>query len=271
MFRFITESIRLINLNISKKERNYMQLKNKNIVVTGGNSGIGLATAQLLVQEGAKVLITGRNQASLDQAVSLIGDNILALQADAAQISEAQKLANYAKTHLGSLDGIFINAGIARFAPLEAVDEAFFESQFNTNVKGAFFTLQKLVPLLNEGSSIVLNASVAPHKGMATASVYAATKAALRSFARTLGAELLPRGIRINVVSPGPITTPIYDRLELSEAEKGGWIESMTASNPMKRFGTPQEVAQSVLFFLSPASSYITGTELLVDGGLGEF
>lgn len=248
-----------------------MQFKNKQIVITGGNSGIGQATAKLLVEKGAKVLITGRNQATLDQTVKTIGDNILALQADTAQISEAEKLADYVKTHLGQLDGLFINAGIAQFAPLEAVTEEHFDSQFNTNVKGAFFTLQKLSPLLKEGSSIVLNASVVYHKGFATAGVYAATKAALRSFARTLGAELLPRGIRINVVSPGPITTPIYDRLGIPEAEKAGWAESMRASNPMKRFGTPEEVAQTVLFYLSPASSYITGTELLVDGGLGEF
>jgi NAD(P)-dependent dehydrogenase (short-subunit alcohol dehydrogenase family) len=248
-----------------------MQFKNKQIVITGGNSGIGQATAKLLVEQGAKVLITGRNQATLDQTVKEIGDNILALQADTAQISDADKLAAYVKTHLGQLDGLFINAGIGQFAPLEAVTEDHFDSQFNTNVKGAFFTLQKLAPLLKDGSSIVLNASVVHHKGFATASVYAATKAALRSFARTLGAELLPRGIRVNVVSPGPIATPIVDRMGLSEAEKEGFVSSIIASNPMKRQGTPDEVAQTVSFYLSSASSYITGTELLVDGGFGEF
>jgi len=248
-----------------------MLFKNKQIVITGGNSGIGQATAKLLVEQGAKVLITGRNQATLDQTVQAIGDNILALQADTAQISDADKLAEYVKTHLGQLDGLFINAGIAQFAPLEAVTEAHFDSLFNTNVKGAFFTLQKLAPLLKDGSSIVLNASVVHHKGFATAGVYAATKAALRSFARTLGAELLPRGIRINVVSPGPIATPIVDRMGLSETQKQGFVDSLIESNPMKRQGTPDEVAQTVSFYLSSASSYITGTELLVDGGFGEF
>ncbi|MGV3522825.1 MAG: SDR family oxidoreductase [Candidatus Sericytochromatia bacterium] len=247
-----------------------MTFQNKQILITGGNSGIGQATAQLFVEAGAHVLITGRNAATLEATVAAIGDNVRGLQVDTTDLAALDQLAETVKTEMGQLDVLFVNAGVASFAPLEAVDEHFFDTQFNTNVKGAYFTLQKLVPLIKDGGAIVLNASVVPHLAFPGSSVYSATKAALRSFAKSVGAEVLPRGIRVNVVSPGPIETPIYDRLGLDSAQKSAFQQDMTQQVPMKRFGTAQEVAKTVRFLASDDASYISGAEILVDGGLVE-
>ncbi|MCO6358710.1 SDR family oxidoreductase [Roseivirga pacifica] len=246
------------------------KLKNKVAVITGGSTGIGLASAKIFIQEGAKVIITGRTQSTLDQAVSEIGgENIEAIQSDTSKLEEIETLASQLKDKYGKIDVLFANAGVAWFAPIEGVDEAFYNAHFDINVKGLFFTIQKLLPIMNDGGSIVLNASLVAHKGFANASIYSATKAAVRSFARTLSAELVPRKIRVNVVSPGPIDTPIYGKMGMSEEEQKGMSTSFTEMVPIKRFGNADEVAKAALFLASEDSSFVVGEEILVDGGLG--
>jgi len=244
------------------------KLTGKVAVVTGGNSGIGLATAKLLREEGAKVAISGRDQKTLDEAVKIIGGDTLAVKSDVSRLDEIDKLIAAVKTKFGKIDILFANAGIALFAPFEQSDEQLYDRMFDVNVKGLYFTIQKALPLIGKGGSIILNSSVAGVKGTAHATVYGATKAAVRSFARTLTTELVERGIRINVVSPGPITTPIWGRLELPKEQIDAFAEQILASNPMKRFGTGDEVAKAVLFLASDDSSYTSGQELFVDGGL---
>lgn len=240
----------------------------KTILITGGNSGIGFATAQRIINEGGKVIITGRNQKSLSKAEQELGANAMAIQSDVGSVKEIDKLMATIKEKTGKLDGLFANAGVAMFIPIDQVTEQDFDQMFNINVKGVYFTLQKAIPLLTDGSAIVITASVAASSGRSTASVYSASKAAVRSMARTFSASYVSRGIRVNVVSPGPIETPIWDRAsglpsEAVEATK----KAIKESNPMKRFGTVEEVAAAVAFFLSSESSYILGEELLVDGG----
>src|SRR5437868_12795671 len=191
------------------------RLKGKVAVVTGGNSGIGLATAKRLQEEGAKVVISGRSKKTLDEAVKTIGNGVLAIQADVSHLDDLDKLYEEVSKKLGKIDVLFVNAGVAKFAPLAETTESLFDEQFDTNIKGAYFTVQKSIPLLNDGASIILNTSVADRKGTAGASAYAATKAALRSLARTAAAELVDRGIRVNSVAPGPIVTPIFGRTNL--------------------------------------------------------
>lgn len=244
------------------------KLAGKVALVTGGNSGIGLATAKQFHDEGAKVAISGRDQKTLDQAVKLIGGDTLAVQSDVSKLADIDKLIATVKNKFGRIDVLFANAGIAEFLPFEASDEQVFDRQFAVNVKGLYFTIQKALPLIGKGSSIILNSSIVGVKGTAHATVYAATKAAVRSFARTLTTELVERGIRINVVSPGPIVTPIWDRLGLPKEQLDGFAQQIQAANPMKRFGTSEEVAKAVLFLASDDSSYTSGQELFVDGGL---
>jgi len=244
------------------------KLTGKVAVVTGGNSGIGLATAKLFREEGAKVAISGRDQKTLDEAVKTIGGDTLAVRSDVAKLSDIDALFAAVKNKFGKIDVLFVNAGIAKFAPFEQSDESFFDEHFNVNVKGAYFTIQKALPLLNDGAAIVLNASVAGSKGTGTASTYSATKAALRSFARTLTTELIGRGIRVNVVSPGPIETPIFGRLGLPKEAVEDFAKHAIAQIPMKRFGQPEEVAKAVLFLATADSSYISGQEIFVDGGM---
>jgi NAD(P)-dependent dehydrogenase (short-subunit alcohol dehydrogenase family) len=244
------------------------RLKDKVAVITGGTTGIGLATAKLYADEGAKVVITGRNEATLKAAEREVNSGTVVLKSDTSKQEEIGKLAKAVKERFGKVDILFVNAGIAKFAPIDQVNEQFFEDQFAVNVKGAYFTIQSFLPLLAKGSSIILNASVAASKGVENASVYSATKAALRSFGRTLATELAPRGIRVNTISPGPIETPIFDKLGLGKEEIKHVQSEFTQDVAMKRMGRPEEVATAAVFLGSDDSSYMTGTELLVDGGL---
>jgi NAD(P)-dependent dehydrogenase (short-subunit alcohol dehydrogenase family) len=253
-----------------QKETQMKRLEGKVAVVTGGNSGIGLATAKRLQEEGARVAISGRSRKTLDEAVKTIGNGVLAVQSDVASLSDIDKLFAEVSQKLGKIDVLFVNAGVAKFAPIADTTENVFDEQFDINVKGSYFTIQKALPFLNDGASIILNTSVVDSQGTATASAYAATKAALRSLARTAAAELVGRGIRVNTVAPGPIVTPIFGRTGLPKEAVDEFAKSVIASVPMKRFGQPEEVAGTVAFLASQDASYITGVEINVDGGLGQ-
>src|SRR6201997_244915 len=246
------------------------RLEGKVAVVTGGNSGIGLATAKSLQQEGARVAISGRSRKTLDEAVRTIGNGVVAVQADVSRLTELDKLYDEVSRKLGKIDVLFVNAGVAKFAPLAETSESLYDEQFDINVKGSYFTIQKALPLLNDGASIILNTSVADSTGNAGASAYSATKAALRSLARTAAAELVGRGIRVNTVAPGPIVTPILERNGLPKQAVDEFAKEIVAQVPMKRFGQPEEVAGAVAFLASQDASYITGVEINVDGGLGQ-
>lgn len=246
------------------------QLEGKVAVVTGGNSGIGLATAKRFQQEGAKVAISGRSRKTLDEAVKTLGNGLLAIQADVAKLADLDKLYSEVTKKLGKIDVLFVNAGIAKFAPLAETSESTYDEQFEINTKGAYFTIQKAIPHLNDGASIILNTSVADTQGQIGTSAYSATKAALRSLARTAAAELADRGIRVNTVAPGPIVTPIFGRLGLPKEAIDEFAKQIVAKVPMKRLGQPEEVAATVAFLASQDASYITGVEINVDGGLGQ-
>jgi NAD(P)-dependent dehydrogenase (short-subunit alcohol dehydrogenase family) len=246
------------------------RFEGKVAVVTGGNSGIGLATAKRFQEEGAKVAILGRSKATLDEAVKTIGNGVVAVQGDVANFADVDKLYAEVSRKLGKIDVLFVNAGVAKFAPFAETSESTYDEQFDINIKGAYFTIQKALPLLNDGASIILNTSVADQKGTAGASAYAATKAALRSLARTTAAELAGRGIRVNAVAPGPIVTPIFGRTGLPKDAVDEFAKQIIAQVPMKRFGQPEEVAGAVAFLASQDASYITGVEINVDGGLGQ-
>lgn len=245
-------------------------LSEKVAVITGGSSGIGLATAKLFIQSGAKVAITGRNQQTLDDAVQELGKAVIAVRSDVSKLSELDALFSTVSKKLGRIDVLFANAGVARFAPATDVDEQFYDELFDINVKGVFFTIQKAIPLLNDNGSIILNTSVVNQAGLPNTSIYAATKAAVRSFARSIAAELAGRGIRVNVVSPGPISTPLFGKLGLPKEAVDAFAADILSQVPLKRFGQPEEVAQTALFLASSASSYVTGVELSVDGGMGQ-
>ena len=246
------------------------RLEGKVAVVTGGNSGIGLATAKRFQEEGAKVAISGRSRKTLDEAVRTIGNGVLAVQADVAKLTDIDKLYAEVSRKLGKIDVLFVNAGVAKFAPLAETSESTYDEQFDINIKGAYFTIQKALPLLNDGASIILNTSVADSNGTVGASAYSATKAALRSLARTAAAELVGRGIRVNAVAPGPIFTPIFGRTGLPQEAVDQFAKDVVARVPMKRFGQPEEVAGTVAFLASQDASYITGVEINVDGGVGQ-
>jgi NAD(P)-dependent dehydrogenase (short-subunit alcohol dehydrogenase family) len=246
------------------------RLEGKVAVITGGNSGIGLASAKRLREEGARVVIAGRSQKTLDEAAKALGKDVLAIQADVSHMEDIDKIYATVEKKLGKIDVLFVNAGVAKFAPFSATTEAIYDENFSTNVKGAYFTIQKAIPHLNDGASIILNTSVAGIKGTEGTSAYSATKAALRSLARTSAAELVGRGIRVNAVAPGPIVTPIFGRTGLPQEAVDQFIKSVGVSVPMKRLGQPEEVAGAVAFLASSDSSYITGEELHVDGGMGQ-
>lgn len=246
------------------------RLEGKVAVVTGGNSGIGLASAKRLQEEGARVAISGRSKQTLDEAVRTIGNGVLAIQADVAKLGELDKLYSEVSEKLGKIDVLFVNAGVAKFAPLAETSESTYDEQFDINIKGAYFTIQKALPLLNDGASIILNTSVADAKGNVGLSAYSATKAALRSLARTAAAELVERGIRVNTVAPGPIVTPIFEKTDLPKEAVDEFAKQVLARVPMKRFGQPEEVASVVAFLASQDASYITGEEINVDGGVGQ-
>ena len=246
------------------------RLEGKVAVVTGGNSGIGLASAKRLQEEGARVAISGRSKETLDEAVRTIGNGVLAIQADVAKLAELDKLYSEVSEKLGKIDVLFVNAGVVMFAPLAETSESTYDEQFDINIKGAYFTIQKALPLLNDGASIILNTSAADAKGNAGLSAYSATKAALRSLARTAAAELVERGIRVNTVAPGPIVTPIFEKTDLPKEAVDEFAKQVLARVPMKRFGQPEEVASVVAFLASQDASYITGEEINVDGGVGQ-
>lgn len=246
------------------------RFENKSVLVTGGNSGIGLAAALEFAKQGARVIITGRDQATLDQAKEQLGQNAIALRNDAGDLNAAKQLAQTLRAQDITLDAVFINAGVAKFAAFEEVDEALWDQIFDINVKGAYFALQALSPILNKGAAIVLNGSINAHIGMPNSSVYAASKAALISLAKTLSSELISRGIRVNVVSPGPVTTPLYGRLGIPAEQLGDVAANIQAQIPLKRFGTPDEVASAVVYLASPEAAFIVGTELIVDGGMSQ-
>src|ERR1700688_2912875 len=241
------------------------KLEGKVAVVTGGNSGIGLATANRFVAEGAYVFITARRQEQLDAAVKEIGDNVFGVQGDVAKIADLDRLYAAVKAKKGRIDILFANAGIAEIAPLGQITEEHFDKTFDTNVKGLLFTVQKALPLITDGASIILNASIVASTGNPALSVYSATKAAVRSFARTWILDLKEQKIRVNAISPGPIATPGLDGLAQGAGEE--LKESLVASVPLGRLGTPDEIARAAVFLASDDSSFVTGTELFVDGG----
>jgi NAD(P)-dependent dehydrogenase (short-subunit alcohol dehydrogenase family) len=247
-----------------------MKLNNKIAVITGGSSGIGLATAQAFIQEGAKVVIVGRNGQSVDEAVHNLGEKAIGIQADVANLADLDRLYATIKQQVGKIDIIVVNAGVAPARLLAQVDEAHYDQIMNVNVKGAYFTVQKALPVLNNGAAIVLTASVASISGLPGLSVYNASKAALRSLARTFSAELVDRAIRVNVISPGPIETPLFGKMELPPEAISALGESILSMVPMKRMGTAQEMAKAILFLASSDSSYVLGAELFADGGMGQ-
>jgi NAD(P)-dependent dehydrogenase (short-subunit alcohol dehydrogenase family) len=246
------------------------KLEGKVAVVTGGNSGIGLATAKRFVAEGAYVFITGRRQAELDAAVKEIGNNVLGVQGDVAKLGDLDRLHAIVKTRKGRIDILFANAGSAELVPLGSITEEHFDRTFNTNVKGLLFTVQKALPLMPDGASIILNASIVASTGNPAFSVYSATKAAVRSFARTWTLDLKERKIRVNAISPGPINTPGLESLGQTAGIGDQLKESLLASVPLGRLGTPDEIAKAVVFLASDDSSFVTGTELFVDGGAAQ-
>jgi NAD(P)-dependent dehydrogenase (short-subunit alcohol dehydrogenase family) len=246
------------------------KLDGKIALITGGNSGIGLATAKEFVNEGAYVFITGRREQELAQAVNEIGRNVTGVQGDVSNLGDLDRLFAQIKRDKGRLDIVFANAGFARYAALGSITEELYDSTFDINVKGLLFTVQKALPLLPDGASIILNASIVASKGFSSNSVYSATKAAVRSFARTWTTDLKDRRIRVNAVSPGTVDTPGLSDL-LASSEVGEERLKMIANSvPLGRFGTPDEIAKAVVFLASDDASYITGIELFVDGGIAQ-
>lgn len=246
------------------------KLSNKTAVITGGNSGIGLATAQEFIAQGAKVIITGRNQKSIDEAIALLGDNAYGVIADSGNMAQIKTLNEQVKAIAPNIDIIFVNAGIGKFNSVEAMEEEMFDDIMDINFKGAYFTLQQLLPLVNEGGSIIFNTSINAHIGMAGASVYAASKAALLSLTKNLAVELLPRKIRVNSVSPGPVGTPLHsaDKLGITDDQLQQMGEGILKQIPVGRFGTAEELAKVVTFFASDDSTFLLGSELIADGGM---
>jgi NAD(P)-dependent dehydrogenase (short-subunit alcohol dehydrogenase family) len=255
---------------LTTKEKDMGKLEGKIALITGGNSGIGLATAKEFVNEGAYVFITGRREPELAAAVKEIGKNVTAIQGDVSNLADLDRLFAQIKKEKGKIDVVFANAGVAKFAPFGTITEEHYDSIFNINVKGLLFTVQKALPLLPDGASIILNASIVASKGFSSNSVYSATKSAVRSFARTWTTDLKDRRIRVNAVSPGATDTPGL-REFLADAETGQERLKMLSNNvPLGRLGTPDEIAKAVVFLASGDSSYITGTELFVDGGFAQ-
>ena len=247
---------------------NAQRFRGKVAVVTGGNSGIGLGVAKAYAQEGAQVAITGRSEKTLEIAAKEIGEGTLAIRSDAGKVSEIDAAMKQINERFGRIDALFVNAGVAKLIPFEKVTEDLFDEIVNINMKGAFFSVQKAVPLMPKGSAIVLNASINAHIGMPGTAVYGATKAAVLNMAKTLSRDLLEKGIRVNAVSPGPITSALLARDGISQEklqETKDWIQSKV---PVKRFGTPEEIAAGVLYLTAPESAFVLGAELIIDGGM---
>lgn len=240
-------------------------------VVTGGNSGMGLATAKGLAANGAKVVIAGRDKKTLDEAVKAIGNESFGVKTDVSNLDDIRNLFDEVNAKFGKIDILFVNAGIGKFAPLEQSDEAFFDEVVDINFKGSFFTVKYASPFLNDGASIIFTTSANAQLGLPGTSVYGASKAALQALTRNFAAELIGRKIRVNAISPGPIDTPIFDKSDLTEEAKKGLKESVIAQVPMKRMGTMEEIAKTVAFLASDDSTFITGAEIPVDGGWTQF
>jgi NAD(P)-dependent dehydrogenase (short-subunit alcohol dehydrogenase family) len=246
------------------------KLDGKIALITGGSTGIGLATAKLFQHEGAQVILTGRNVGSIAAAEKELGPGVLAIASDTRNLQDIASLIDRVRQKFGRVDILFANAGIAKFQPFGDIEESFFDEHFDINVKGLYFTVQKALPLIPSGGSILLTASVVSKKGFSGSSVYAATKAAVRSFGRTLATELAPRGIRVNTISPGPIATPLFAKMGIAEEAIDQLQQNMARGVALKRLGTSEEVARAALFLSSDDASFVVGTELFTDGGLAE-
>ena len=244
------------------------KLQRKVAVITGGNSGIGLASAKLFQAEGARVIITGRRKDAVEAAVKEIGGACKGIVSDTGNLNDIVNLYEQIQQSGFKIDVLFLNAGIAIFGPFDTMDEATFDTMVNVNFKGLFFNVQKAAPLLNEGASVIINSSIADQKGFPNTNIYAATKAAVRSLARTLSTELLEKKVRVNSLAPGPIDTPIFDKVGVPAEAVLDMKESFASENPMKRLGTSEEIAKAALFLASDDSSYVTGIDLTVDGGV---
>ena len=243
------------------------RLNGKRTLITGGTSGIGLATAKQFLAEGARVVVTGVNPESIAKAKAELGSDVLVLSANSASVQAQRELAASIQSHFGQLDVAFLNAGVSVWRPIEAWDEAAFDQSFAINVKGPYFLIQALLPVFANPASVILNTSINAHVGPATSSVYGATKAAFLNMSKTLSSELLPRGVRVNAVSPGPVATPLYDKLGIPDAYREQVNKQITASIPAGRFGKPEEVAKAVVYLASDESAWTIGSEIVVDGG----
>jgi NAD(P)-dependent dehydrogenase (short-subunit alcohol dehydrogenase family) len=244
------------------------RLQNKAILITGGTTGIGLETARQFIAEGARIIVTGQNLETLDAAARELGPNAMAIANDAQSVEAQSALAERIARDVGKLDAVFINAGTGIFQPVDAFDEAAFDRQMGINFRGPYFLIQKLLPVLANPASIVLNTSINAHIGMPNSSVYAASKAALLSLARTLSGEFVERGIRVNAISPGPVSTPLYGKLGVPADQLQGMAEAIRNQIPLKRFGAPVEVAKAAVFLASDESSFMLGSEIIIDGGM---
>lgn len=243
------------------------RLNGKRTLITGGTSGIGLETAKQFLAEGARVIVTGVNPDAIARAKLELGSEVRVVSADSASVEAQRQLAQLVETDYGQLDIAFLNAGVAEWRPVEEWSEERFDRSFDINVKGPYFLMQSLLPMFANPASIVLNTSINAHVGAATSSVYAATKAALLNLSKTLSSELLGRGIRVNAVSPGPVDTPLYDKLGIPDAYRDQVNQAIIDSVPFGRFGTPEEVAKAVLYLASDESRWTVGAEIIVDGG----
>ena len=244
------------------------RFEGKVAVVTGGNSGIGLGTAKAFAQEGASVAITGRDDKTLQAAAKEIGGDTLAIRADVSRLPEIDAAMAKIKERFKRIDALFVNAGVGKFVPFDQVTEQFYDEIMNVNVKGVFFTVHKALPLMGPGSAVVLNASVNAHKGMPGTTVYGSSKAAVANLAKTMSADLVPRGIRVNAISPGPVESALLGRTGMSHeqlAQTEEWIKSQV---PLKRFAKPEEIAEAVLYLCSKASGFVVGADLVIDGGM---
>jgi NAD(P)-dependent dehydrogenase (short-subunit alcohol dehydrogenase family) len=246
------------------------KLDGKIALITGGSTGIGLATAKLFQKEGAQVILTGRNADAISAAQKELGPGAVAIASDTSKLTDIAGLIDTIRQKFGRIDILFANAGIARFQPFGEISESFFDDHFNINVKGLFFTVQAALPLIPSGGAVLLTASVVSKKGFPASSIYSATKAAVRSFGRTLATELAPRGIRVNTLSPGPIETPLFDKMGLPAEATGQMRENFGNSVALKRLGTVDEMARAALYLCSDDASYVVGAELFADGGLAE-
>ena len=245
------------------------RLKGKRALITGGTSGIGLETAKQFIREGARVAITGRNPATLESARNELQQDVLIIPSDSSSVAAQKQVVEAIQQAFGGLDVLFVNAGIAELKPVEQWDEAAFDRSFAVNLKGPYFLIQALLPIFANPTSIVLNTSVNAHIGMPNTSVYAATKAAMLSLVRTLSGEFISRGIRVNAISPGPISTPLYNKLGLSKDDLTSVAASIQSQVPVGRFGTPLEIAHAAVFLASDESAFTVGSDLMIDGGMG--